>query len=62
MTQRYITVTAWLADGRPPGTIAPYPECPRRIAHLLAERWPDRTFKYSVDHDKRKVIEVSEKQ
>jgi hypothetical protein len=62
VTQTFATVTAWLADGRPPGTIDPHPECPRRIAHLLADRWPDLTFKYSVSHDKRKIIEVSEKQ
>jgi hypothetical protein len=61
MTQAFTTVTAWLADNRPPGTIDPHPECPRRIAHLLAYRWSDRAFKYSVGHDKRKVIEVSEK-
>ncbi len=62
MTQTYTTVTAWLADGRPPGTtIDPHPECPRRIAHLLADRWPDRTFKYTVGHDKRRIIEVSER-
>jgi hypothetical protein len=61
MTQTFTTVTAWLAADRPPGTIDPHPECPRRIAHLLADRWPDRSFKYSVDWDKRKVIEVSEK-
>jgi hypothetical protein len=61
MNQIYTTVTAWLADDRPPSTIDPHPECPRRIAHLLAKQWPDRAFKYSVGHDKRQVIEVSEK-
>lgn len=58
-----MTIAEWLAKGRPTGvTIDPHPECPRRIAHQLAERWGDRTFRYSVDFDRRGIIGVLEKQ
>lgn len=63
MTQPFTTVTEWLAKGRPTGvTIDPHPECPRRVAHQLAESWGDRTFRYSVSGDDRRIIEALEKQ